>query len=296
MWCGPGSRRARHGADKLTPPPADGPEQSEASEVDKVKLGSLEVSRVILGSNPFSGFAHQTPEAASEMRHYYTVARIKEAMHQAEAAGITTIIARADTHVIRTLMEYWDEGGLLDWVAQTCPGVGPTEKVARMAIDGGAKAVFVHGGVMDYSFANDDFADPLAGIELIRSAGLPVGAAGHNPKVFAWARKNLDLDFYMCSYYNAAHRDRGAEKVSGMAEWFHDADRAVMAETIAGLSKPAIHYKVLAAGRNDPAEALAFAAGAMRPGDAVCVGVFTKHKPDMIAEDVRLFEEAWARR
>lgn len=263
--------------------------------METVKLGTLEVSRFILGSNPFSGFAHQTPQAAEEMLHYYTVGRIKQALRRAEQVGITTLIARADQHIIRTLMEYWDEGGRLQWVAQTCPGVGPSRRVAEMAIRGGARAVFIHGGVMDHALANDSFEDPLAGIETIRAAGLPVGLAGHNPAVFEWAEKNLDVDFYMCSYYNAAHRDASAEKLSGQAEWFHDADREKMVQTIRGLSRPAIHYKVLAAGRNDPAEALAFAAKAMRPIDAVCVGVFTKHKPDMIAEDVRLFEQAWVR-
>ncbi|HUU23052.1 MAG TPA: hypothetical protein VM389_11015 [Phycisphaerae bacterium] len=260
--------------------------------MDTVKLGGLEVSRFILGSNPFSGFAHQTPEASRAMVRYYTVARIKEALQEAEAAGITTLIARADTHVIRLLAEYWDEGGKLQWVAQTCPGVGPSDRVARMAIEGGARAAFIHGGVMDHCFAQGDFADPLAGIEVIRQASLPVGIAAHNPDVLRWAEANLDVDFYMCSYYNAAHRDKSAEKLSGQPEWFHDADRKAMIETIQGLSKPAIHYKVMAAGRNGPADALRVAAAALRNTDAVCVGVFTKDHHDMIAEDVRLFQSA----
>ncbi|MFW6157877.1 MAG: hypothetical protein ACOC8E_00800 [Planctomycetota bacterium] len=264
--------------------------------MDTVTLGTLEVSRFILGSNPFSGFAHQTPQASSEMEHYYTTAKIKETLRDAEALGITTLIARADDHVIRLLMEYWDEGGSLQWVAQTCPGVGPTERVARAAIRGGASAVFVHGGVMDRAFAQKEFDEVRAGVEIIREAGLPVGIAGHNPEVHEWAEEHLDLDFYMCSYYNSAHRDKDAEFRSGQAEWFRDADRRRMAETIRALSRPAIHYKVMAAGRNDPAEALGFVADAMRPTDAVCVGVFTRDKPDMLAEDVRLFEDAWSRR
>jgi hypothetical protein len=264
--------------------------------MDTVKLGDLDVSRFILGSNPFSGFAHQTPQAGAAMKHYFTVARIKETLRQAEAVGITTMIGRADNHIIRTFLEYWDEGGTIQWVAQTCPGVSTSERVARMAIAGGARAVFIHGGVMDHCYADKDFDDPLAGMKVVREAGLPLGIAGHNPDVFAWAEENLELDFYMCSYYNAAHRDKSAELVSGMAEWFHDDDRRKMAETIAGLSRPVIHYKVMAAGRNDPAEALTFAATAMRGTDAVCVGVFPRDKPDMLAEDVAIFEDAWGRR
>jgi hypothetical protein len=63
---------------------------------------------------------------------------------------------------------------------------------------------------------------------------------------------------------------------------------------IKDLSRPVVHYKVLAAGRNDPAEAFAFVAHHLRPTDAVCVGVYPGKKPGMIAEDVRLFEQAVA--
>jgi len=69
-----------------------------------------------------------------------------------------------------------------------------------------------------------------------------------------------------------------------------------MAELIQTLSKPAIHYKVLAAGRNDPAEAFKYVARKMRPVDAVCVGIYTADKPDMLAEDVELLERALAAR
>jgi len=64
-----------------------------------------------------------------------------------------------------------------------------------------------------------------------------------------------------------------------------------MVERIATLQRPVIHYKVLAAGRNDPGQGLAFAARHLRPGDAVCVGACTADRPGMLAEDVRLLEE-----
>jgi hypothetical protein len=64
-----------------------------------------------------------------------------------------------------------------------------------------------------------------------------------------------------------------------------------MTRLIARLSKPAIHYKVMAAGRNTPAEAFAYVARHLRPTDAVCVGIFTKNKPDMLREDVELLKQ-----
>jgi molecular chaperone HscB len=57
---------------------------------------------------------------------------------------------------------------------------------------------------------------------------------------------------------------------------------------IYGAGKPTIHYKVLAAGRTPPAQAFAFVKQHWREGDAVCVGVSTKDKSDMIREDIAL--------
>ena len=192
------------------------------------------------------------------------------------------------------MFEYWDEGGKIQWFAQTCPEVGPTETGAKYAIKGGAKACHVHGGVMDHLLAQGKLDEVPRAIEMIREAGLLAGIAGHNPAVFKWAEKNLDVDYYLCSYYNSAHRDERAEHVSGMPEWFHEEDRRAMTGLIQTLSKPVIHYKIMAAGRNDPAEAFAFAAESMRPCDAACVGIYNENNPNILREDVELLERSLA--
>lgn len=257
-----------------------------------VDICGLSVTRMILGGNPFSGFSHQTPARDDQMRHYYTTSRIKEALRLAEQAGINTHIGRADHHITRCLMEYWDEGGTIQWIAQTCPELGDIARGIDNAVTGGAKGCFLHGGMMDNRLANEDLDDIVGAIEKIKAAGLAAGIAGHNPKVFEWAQQHLDVDFYMCSYYNAAHRDEKAQYESGMEEWFDGADRQIMVELIQALSKPVIHYKVMAAGRNDPKEALGFAARHMRPQDVVCVGVYLKENANSIEQNVRLLEEA----
>jgi len=250
----------------------------------------------MLGGNPFSGFAHQTPEMSRRMKRYYTTARIKATLAQAESLGINAFVGRTDNHIMRVLMEYWDEGGHIQWFAQTCPELGPPEPSVQRAADNGAQAVHVHGGYMDFLLAQGRIDEVVPVIDKIHQAGMAAGIAGHNPDVFRWAeRVGLQVDYYMCSYYNSSHRDERAELVSGMKEWFLAEDRKTMTELIQNLSRPVIHYKVLAAGRNDPAEAFDYVAHSMREGDAVCVGVYTEDKPDMLAEDVRLLEESLAR-
>jgi hypothetical protein len=255
-------------------------------------IKELTVSRFILGSNPFSGFSHQSPETDQAMRHYFATDKIKEILRESESLGVNTIIARSDFHVMRMLMEYYDEGGTLQWFAQTCPEVGSHETCIQRAHSYGAKACHIHGGVMDNLFAMGKMDEIPPAIEMIHEKGMLAGIAAHNTGVIAWAEEHLDLDYMLCCYYNPSPRDKRPEHVAGITEYYLERDRKAMTDLIPQLSRPVIHYKIMAAGRNDPREAFAFAASKMRPNDAVCVGIYPKDNPGMLAEDVRLLEES----
>jgi hypothetical protein len=223
------------------------------------------------------------------MRKHFTGAQIKATLREAEAHGVTTVLARGDNHIIRLLEEYWDEGGAIQWVAQTASEIGNTVQAVNAAIGGGAKAVYIHGGVAEYLLSNGQEEQLRRATDRIQERGLPAGIAGHLPWLHQWAEEHLALDFYMCSYYCPTSRAHAADHVHGAEEVFDDADRDRMVAAIAGFSKPVIHYKILAAGRKDPREGFAFMARHLRPQDAVCVGV---ERAEMIAEDVAIFENA----
>lgn len=267
--------------------------RSEANlKPELVKLGDVSVSRFIVGGNPFSGIAHQTPERDEEMSNWYTMERVKEAYRLAEKSGITAHLGRIDNFVIRALREHWNEGGRLTWIAQTCPYITTLPIAINNAIHGKAKCCFIHGGYMDFNVANGTTDEAREGVKMIRDAGLAVGAAGHRTDTVKWSADNLDLDFFMCSYYNPDDRTKQVGRNYENAEYYGAEHRDAMCELIQQLPAPAIHYKVLAAGRNNPREAFAYVADAYRPGDAVCVGVFTKDNPHMIQQDVNLLETA----
>jgi len=261
--------------------------------IENVLLGNLKVSRFILGGNPFSGFSHRSIEKDWEMRRYFTVERIKEVLREAEALGVNTLIARADFHIMRLLLEYRDEGGKIQWIAQVCSDVAGNLKAGtETAISFGAKACFIHGGHMDYLLSQGKTDIVEQALSIARDKGLPVGVAGHNPEVFKWAEENLKLDFYMCSHYDPIPREENPQHRHGYAEEFREEDRQAMAQTIKTLSHPVIHYKILAGGRNDPRQAFEYTAGIMRKNDAVCVGIYPPDKPDMLKEDIMLFEQS----
>jgi hypothetical protein len=259
--------------------------------VEHVTIDGLRVSRLLLGSNPFSGFSHQGIERDEQMVHHYSVARIKQALFEAERLGVSGLVARTDFHVMRMLLEYRDEGGRLDWFAQTCPEVGDSEACVRRAARAGAVACHVHGGVMDHLVANGRADEVKSAVALVRSLGMKAGIAGHTTAVFEWAERRLDVDYYMCCYYNPTPRSDDPEHVHGAFEEYREEDRRAMTDLIQGLSRPVIHYKVLAAGRNDPEQAFAYCASRMRPQDLACIGVFTGDDPRMLETDVRLFEK-----
>ncbi len=264
--------------------------------LSSVQLGSLETSKMVIGGNPFSGFSHQTPEIDREMVRYFTTDRIKETLHQAEALGVNAFLGRADRHIVRVLAEYWEEGGKIRWIAQTCPELGSPTAGVLAAIKGGASAVYLHGGQMDFLYAQNRLEEACQAIEKIKAAGLPAGVAAHQPEVHVWANEHLEgVDFHMCSYYNPTPRDQHAEHRAELREVFSHEDRARMTDVIRDLRRPVIHYKIFAAGRNDPADAFAYTAQHLRPQDAVCVGIYPKDKPNMLQEDLDLLEKSLER-
>ncbi|KPK78967.1 MAG: hypothetical protein AMJ81_14140, partial [Phycisphaerae bacterium SM23_33] len=106
-----------------------------------------------------------------------------------------------------------------------------------------------------------------------------------------WVRDHLDLDFQLCCYYDPSLRLERPDHVPTDQEKFDPAHRDRMAETIRALKCPAVHYKVLAAGRTPVGEALRYVARVIRPQDVVLVGFFLGDNPDMIQQTVALFEQ-----
>jgi hypothetical protein len=259
--------------------------------LDTTRLGALEVTRFAIGGNPFSGFSHQGDDRDREMLAYFTAERIKETLRLAEQAGVTTLFARADRHVVRTLFEYWNDGGTIQWIAQTATDTPDPMMNIPFAARWGAKAIYLHGGQTEYFLANDQGQKIIDAIKKIRDLGLPAGVAGHCADHHDWVRDHVDCDFQMCCYYNSSDRSKDPAHHATYDECFVEADRDRMVQTIARLGRrPCVHYKILAAGRTPPEDAFRFAGQHLRPHDVVCVGIFLKDNPRMIDEDLALFK------
>ncbi len=249
----------------------------KAGELPRIKLAKLEVSRLILGSNPFFGFAHGNPHAsAEEMKKYYTKERIMAVLDAAAEHGITAVWTPCYEEWVQLWNEYRAKGGkLATWIGQ--PDRTPMEKEILVAVKNGAKAVCIQGCQIDAQVGAGKWDVVRGWLELIKSHGLPAGMATHGAKTHLMAEeKGMPTDFYHQTMYRPDDYVR-----AGFDESL---------ATIEKLEKPVIAYKVLGAGRILPRDTLPEVLKSLRRKDGICIGMFPRDK-DQISEDCSLVRE-----
>ncbi len=256
--------------------------------VPVVDFCGLRLSRLIIGGNPFSGFSHQSSKRDQEMLDYYTTATLKDTLYKAEANGINTTIMRSDTHIQRLLREYWNEGGKLQWIAQVGADseASSINRAMDVAVAHGASAAYIHGGIVDRFYAENN-ADGLAAvIEHTKSLGIPAGVAGHAPQAHLWAyERDLGIDFHVVCFYNCGSLHAGA------GDKFDPADPPVAVQAIQTIQKPCIGYKIMGAGRVEAQKGFKFAFDNIKPGDCVNVGMYLGDNQNMVEDNVRMVSE-----
>jgi hypothetical protein len=255
-----------------------------------VDFCGLQLSRLLIGANPFGGYSHQNEERDAQMRAYYTPDRIVETLRLAEDEGITGMVANNETpHVLEAVERYHREGGRLQWIAQlNCMHKPDMEAAIDEALAIGAKAVYFHGALIDSAFANKDEAKVRRWFAYGQSRGVPTGAAAHDPRAHLWLNELEIADFHTVCFFNCGSLHQGGgEKFS-----LRDVFPAVQA--IQTIQKPCIAYKVLGAGRMDARMGLEFAYESIKPGDVVNLGMHRGDADDIVAQNASLVRDILA--
>lgn len=264
--------------------------------MNKTKIGHAEVSRVTIGGNQISGFSHQGDEKSREMVAWFTQDRVCEFLAHAEDCGVNTIFARTDDHIIGLLTEYWRRGGTIQWFAQVTGAVREDNRPKdswqtwlHKATDAGATALYLHGGLSDFWYAQKDFDLFDEFSRLADSHGRVKGFAGHTPDVHEWIRDHVKTDFQMCSYYNPTDRTASPHHISHGESWVPE-HRDHMAAVIETIRVPVVHYKVFAGGNMPIHEAFQFMGRTVRPADIALFGIYPGDDPNQLVTDIELFE------
>ncbi len=244
------------------------------------KIKNVEMSRLMAGGNLVSGFAHSRDliYVSNLMKTYFTEEKIIETLFISEASGINTAVLRCDDHIVGVLKKYRQQGGKIQWLAQTYP-VGKEYKNIKLAIDNGAIGAFVMGNNAE-RYLDENKVDELGeAVEFIKGKGVIAGVAGHTIKVpVACVENGIKPDFFMKTYHNNTYwtaspidpADPELPKQSHDNMWCASAE--IVADFFSKNNTPWLAYKVLAAGAIRPKIGFreAFESGA----DFIVVGMF----------------------
>jgi hypothetical protein len=246
------------------------------------RIGNVQISRLILGGNQFSGWSHSRDLVYLRdlFLAYSTEEKIMETLERCEQEGVNTIITASSGY----LNKYWKErGGKIQWIAQVHPKTNDLTSNIKRAVDNGAIGAYVQGGVGD-SFVKNGRVDLLGeAVEFIKSNGLIAGIGGHSIEVpVAVEKAGIDVDFYMKTlhhgnYWSATPKeDRVDFNVDSGSPYDHDNIWSISPERtiefMKKVEKPWIAFKVLAAGAIHPSEGFKYAFD--NGADFICVGMF----------------------
>ena len=264
-----------------------------AGPLPTIRLGDHEVSRLIVGANPLSGYSYLGSAMDQEMREYFTRERVVEFLTRCEHAGI-------DTHqfhdtasmagIIRTLRE---RGSKMKFIC--LHSGGGIEQVIR---DTRPIAIVHHGGVTDSLFRQGNSVQVHDFVKRVRDAGVLAGVSAHNPDcVKRIADEDWQLEFFMTCFHNLTRSQEEQARMSPADalpkdHGFFASDPAAMTEVARQVKQPCLGFKILAAGRKcDTPQAVQsafqYAFEHLKPIDGVIVGMYPRHR-DQVTENAAL--------
>jgi hypothetical protein len=247
-------------------------------------LGNMESSKLIMGGNLLSGFAHSRDliYVSSLVLNYHQKDRIFRTLMLAEQSGVNTLLSNP---VVMPLMrEYWDEGyGKIQFITD-CAGLDYSDyengvkamdfdkymDLVKEAIDQGASSCYIQGETADFYIENNQPEKLVKVMDMIRQNGLSVGIGAHKiGTIKKCVELGLEHDFWMKTLHT--HNYWSAKHPTWHDNMYcFDPDETI--NYMESLEKPWVAFKTLAAGAIKPEEAFqyAFNSGA----DFICVGLF----------------------
>ena len=281
---GRGGRGGPGGPGETMTPPAPASEV----QVPKIKFGNVEISRMVLGYNPFHGMSHYTPTLNSLMANYYTQERVVETLHRATRFGINTCSLTPSGRAVYDHEAFQLEGGKMHIIFQ---GPGDPNHPSYKSLK--PTAIYHHGENTDRLFQNGEMDQAREWCKKMRDTGVMVGVGSHKPEAIAMVQEeDWDVDFFVCCVYNRTRTDNERRELLGgenpIGELYLVDDPPRMYKVIRQTRKPCFAFKILAAGRVPNVEA-AFkqAFESIKPNDGVIVGVFNQLK-DQVRENATI--------
>jgi len=239
----------------------------------RTTIEDLSVSRMIVGTNWFLGWSHQTAARDRFIKTLQTRQRLADILEVFLRAGVDTMLGNrpesphleeavkdAEDRVGRAMVKIGTPGLEL----RAPDGQAINERVLDSYAAIGCKVCMPHQSTTDALL--DRLERRIRRMEefcrMIRDRDMIPGLSTHMPEAVKYADETgLDVATYI-QLYNARGFLMQLE-----IDWVH--------RIIHGARKPVITIKPMAAGRIQPLVGLAFVWATIRPEDMVCVGTMT---------------------
>jgi hypothetical protein len=284
--------------------PAAEPTGTAASQLPTIKLGTHDVTRLIIGGNPIYGYSHFNKLLSRHQTDWHTPERVVALLQRCEQAGINTWQNSYAERTLQDLDRFRAAGGKLNWL---CLGKPDWDKNPDR-IDDAAKrrpiGIAPHGALAERLHREKRLTVLTDLLKRIRDQGVRVGLSAHNPALIELSEeRSWDVDYYMCCLYYLTRPRREFEEILGktlpLGEIYLPSDPPRMFKAIQAARKPCLVYKVLAAGRriSTPAEVrgcFETALTRIKPTDALIVGMYQQFG-DQVGENAALVREICAR-
>ncbi|MBN1482450.1 DoxX family membrane protein [candidate division KSB1 bacterium] len=249
--------------------------------IPKAPIKNVDFSRLILGGNLLSGYAHSRDliYVSSLVRAYHNKDKIFATLLTAEKCGINTLLTNP---ILCTLIdEYWKRGiGEIKFISD-CAGLNYDkgcyaipfedylERIKR-AIDYGAVACYIQGETADHYIQNGLEADLEKAIRFIRDNSVILGIGAHRVETLErCVALGFEPDFWMKTLHHHNYW-------SAHAETWHDNKYCFDPERtttfIQSVNEPVIAFKTMAAGSIHPQDAFAYAFE--HGADFICAGMY----------------------
>ena len=265
-----------------------------------VRLGSHEVTRLIIGGNPIYGYSHHNRLFSQHLTDWHTPERVIDLWRRCEQAGINTFQNSYAERTLSDLDRYRASGGTMHWL---CLGKPDWDRYPEHVEDAARHkpiGIAPHGALNERLHRAKKHGVLTDLLKRIRDQGVLVGLSAHDPRLIETAEeKGWDVDYYMtCLYYLTRPKEEYRAILGDdlpLGEIYLPSDPPRMFRVIGSTKKPCLVYKLLAAGRRvgSPSEVRrcfqeAFAR--IKPTDAVIVGMYQQFG-DQVGEDAALVRE-----
>lgn len=261
-----------------------------------IRLGDHQVTRLIVGSNPISGYSYLGPILDRHMRDYFTPERIVEFLWVCEREGINTHQFSRPEEMGDVFRRLRERGSKMKYI---CLHAGGPQRnsVEKVVKDTKPIAIAHHGGVTDRLFREGKSGEVEDFVKRVKDAGVLAGVSAHNPDcIKKIADEGWQVDFFMTCFYYLTRTQEELEKMPSVVTVqvgypFFASDPMTMTKVVKQVDQPCLGFKILAAGRmcnrdKKVEAAFKFAFENLKPTDGVIVGMYPRYQ-DQIRQNAQ---------